>query len=106
MSEQADRTDWLFHRLNTLEEQMIDQHVRLRTDMNIGFATLATEMHNGFTRIDARAESHSVRLVTIEAERGIEKTQAVRRGTWAGLASAGGFMAVWKAAEHFLFGPR
>ncbi len=105
MSPNQERTDWLYHELTDLREQLRENHSRLRADMNLGFSNLAAEMHDGFARIDARAEHHSGRLTIIETERGMEKSQALRRGTWAGLVSAGGFMAVWKAAEHFFFGP-
>ena len=94
-------TDWLFHRLNTLEDQMREQHQRLRSDMNGGFATLAHEIGERIAPIERRSEDHSGRIIVIETERRAEAAQAIKRGTWAGILAATGVQASLKVLEHW-----
>jgi hypothetical protein len=93
-------TDWLYNELTDLRREVREQHTRLRTDMNKGFEGMREELSHR----DPQCSDHSNRLIVIETERKLEKARVIRRGTWAGLIAATGLTALWKAAEHFLFG--
>lgn len=94
-------TEWLFQRLNDLENQMRDQHQRLRSDMNAGFTRVTHEIGERVSPLERRAEDHSGRLLTIEVERRAEAQQALKRGTWAGVLAGAGITGVFKVLEHW-----
>lgn len=94
-------TDWLFQRLNALEDQMREQHQRLRSDMNAGFMKVAHEISERVSPIERRAEDHSGRLIVIETERRAEAAQSMKRGAWAGILAATGLQACLKMFEHW-----
>lgn len=103
MSEEPQRreTDWLFQRLNALEDKMSDQHRRLRDDMSNGFTKLSHEIVERVTPLERRAEDHSGRIIVIETERRAEAAQSVKRGALAGVLAATGLQATMKVLEHF-----
>jgi uncharacterized protein YoxC len=98
-------TDWLFHRLNTLEEKIDAQHSRLRGDMTTNFDKLSASVKDMFDRCDTRISINTTRLTVIETERTVEARQAVKRGTAAGAIAATGLTVVAEAVKH-LFGLR
>ena len=77
---------WIFEALERLRADMNAQHVRMRDDMNAGLSNIRAELQvqNG------RVQKTETRLTVIETEREGEKSQALKRGTWAGLLAAGG----------------
>jgi hypothetical protein len=77
---------WVLQALQDLRADMRDQHRRIRDDMNKGFDAL----HEGIRGHAERLSDHSDRLITIETERKIEAANALKRGTWAGIAAASG----------------
>ena len=89
-------TDWLFQRLNTLEDQMREQHQRLRSDMNAGFMQVTHEVRVGFVSTDERLKDHGDRILVIETTRMMERREAGKRGTWAGIAAASGLTVIWE----------
>lgn len=93
-------TDWLFNRMNALEEQMREQHQRLRSDMNAGFEKVSHDLRQTVISMTPTCRAHGERLLVIETERGIEKSQALKRGTWAGLAAASGFTILWEVIKR------
>ena len=77
---------WIYEALQSLRNDMTQQHTRLREDVNRGFDAMRVTMEAQNDRMN----DHSERLVVIETERRGEAALAVKRGTWAGiLASAG-----------------
>lgn len=98
---QRRETDWLFQRLNSLEDQMRDQHQRLRSDMNAGFAKLSHEVGERVQPLERRAEDHSGRIIVIETERRAEAAAAVKKGALAGILAASGLQAAMKVLEHW-----
>lgn len=83
----ADRpypNDWLFNRMNTLEDLLRDQHSRLRQDMTANFDLIRAEIKEHQRFNDETRE----RTVIMETERRVEKEEVRRRVTWIGIAAS------------------
>lgn len=94
-------TDWLWNELNALRDTITSQHQRVREDINAGFTRVSHEVKE----VDRRIADQLARIIVIETERGIEKTQAVKRGTWAGLIAASGITVALKLLDRYFGQP-
>lgn len=75
-----------FATIDQLRKEADDRHQRLRQAISDGFHDLTKKLEEH----SKEARSVADRVLTMETQRTEEKAQAVRRGTWAGLAAASG----------------
>ncbi len=107
MSEQplGRETEWLFHRLNTLEDKIDNQHARLRQDMTSGFEKVSVTMQEAFGKCDREVHCHALRLTVIETERAQEAKQVMKLSTTAGAVAGAGLTIITEAVKS-IFGLR
>ncbi len=83
-------TDWLFNRINVLEDKMDSQHQRQRDHLDARFNKMEEMMREHEQKDDAIER----RVAFIEAEKQFEKQQALKRGALAGVLTGIGFQAI------------
>lgn len=88
---------WLWDTMETMRQQMTDQHGRLRQDISAGADKLRLEMREMSGKVDELGRA----VVRIEAQREIEERQSVRRGTWAGILAAAGLTALLEVLKSW-----
>jgi cell division septum initiation protein DivIVA len=97
---------WLYNELQSLRTEVREQHQRLRSDMNAGFALISNDCKKC-------TQLYGTRLTVIETERTIEqreqsKTEALHarqvaaRGTVAGAIAAAIVTGIWSAVLWIL----
>lgn len=92
---------WLFEALDGLRREMTDQHQRLRTDVNAGFADQRVEVQ----ALRADLTKMAIHLNTLQTQKEMEERQAMKRGAWAGVL-AGFLISVVMKLFDFLWNPK
>lgn len=88
-------TSLIIKQMDSLSDQMRDQHTRLREDMDRSF----TKLGDTFEKHEAEDRKVADRVLTIETERKAEASHAIKRGTWAGVLAAAGLSGVIEAIK-------
>lgn len=87
---------WLAQAIQDLRGEVREGHHRLRADMNAGFEKLDTQIRIQNGRVNDAED----RLLVIETERRGEASEAIKKGTLAGLLGAGGLTGILEAIRR------
>lgn len=90
-----------FATIEQLRQDGLLRHRNIREDITIGFRDLSLKL-DAHTKEDREVAD---RVLTMETERAVEKAEAVKRATWAGIVAAASMNAIFEVSKRVFGGP-